>query len=293
MISNSNSQYRDLNQLSSLSEQERAIAISILNQYADSGKSNLYDDILYEDFDEIPVTIDEFLHNRKYLGNALYDNDNRFTLFPYWENKLKEIFPTNTTTAYNTIIFTGAIGLGKAQPLYSKVLTQSGYKKMGDLILSDKVYGRDGKLHRIIGIFPQGKRKTYRVSFKDGTYTDAADSHLWTIYDKRYGYRKETLTTEEILNKKPLYKINKFGYKERILSIPLCEPIEFEAKNHINQMTSTGTYSLHIFFRPVFWNRKKMMMPRASQTMVMIIPFLAKRVNIKIRPAMAMIGTTG
>ena len=30
------------------------------------------------------------------------------------EEKLKEIFPTNTTTRYNTIILTGAIGLGKS-----------------------------------------------------------------------------------------------------------------------------------------------------------------------------------
>jgi len=70
--------------------------------------------MLYEDYDEVPVPIHEFLHNRKYLGNALYDNEGRFTVFPYWEKKLEEIFPTNTTTQYNTIIFTGAIGLGKS-----------------------------------------------------------------------------------------------------------------------------------------------------------------------------------
>ena len=36
-----------------------------------------------------------------------------YTLFPYCEEKLKEIFPTNTTTAINTLVLTGAIGLGK------------------------------------------------------------------------------------------------------------------------------------------------------------------------------------
>ena len=54
------------------------------------------------------------MHEKRYLGNALYDADGRFTIFPYWEEKLQEIFPTNTTTRYNTIIFTGAIGLGKS-----------------------------------------------------------------------------------------------------------------------------------------------------------------------------------
>jgi len=54
------------------------------------------------------------LHNKTYLGNALYDQEGRFTLFPYWEEKLKEIFPSPTETRYNTIVFTGAIGLGKS-----------------------------------------------------------------------------------------------------------------------------------------------------------------------------------
>ena len=216
--------------LNTLSESERKIALEILKQYGEQGKSDLYDTLKYADYDEIPVDISTFLHDKKYLGNALYDQEGKFTLFPYWEEKLKEIFPTNITTKYNTIVFTGAIGLGKAQPLYSKVLTKDGFKPMGDISLLDKVYGKDGKLHSIIGIFPQGKKKTYRISFKDGTHTDCAGDHLWTIYDKRYGYREETLTTEEIINNKPIFKINNAGFKERLLSIPLCEPLQFTKK---------------------------------------------------------------
>ena len=79
-----------------------------------SGESKLYEDLKYSDWAEIPVDIETFLHDKKYLGNALYDNEGRFTLYPYWEEKLKEIFPDNLTTRYNTIILTGAIGLGKS-----------------------------------------------------------------------------------------------------------------------------------------------------------------------------------
>ena len=35
-------------------------------------------------------------------------------MFPYWIDKLKEIFPDNLTTRYNTVILTGSIGLGKS-----------------------------------------------------------------------------------------------------------------------------------------------------------------------------------
>ena len=34
----------------------------------------------------------------------------------------------------------GSSGSGKAQPLYSKVLTENGWKKFKDLVLTDKVY---------------------------------------------------------------------------------------------------------------------------------------------------------
>lgn len=105
----------DINEkLKGLPEEERKVALEILKQYSEGGKSELYEALKYADYDEIPVDIHTFLHDKKYLGAALYDPDGRFTLFPYWEKKLEEIFPDNVTTKYNTIVFTGAIGLGKS-----------------------------------------------------------------------------------------------------------------------------------------------------------------------------------
>lgn len=82
------------------------------------------------------------------------------------------------TTAYNTLILSGAIGLGKAQPLDSIVLTNSGYKKMRELTMQDRIFGNDGKTHALIGIFPQGEKDVYEVSFSDGTSTLCCDEHL-------------------------------------------------------------------------------------------------------------------
>ena len=100
--------------LETLTPEERSLALSILGEISETGSSKTLDDLKYADYDEIPVDIATFLHDKKYLGNGLTDPDSRFTLFPYWEEKLKEIFPDNVTTKYNTIIFTGAIGLGKS-----------------------------------------------------------------------------------------------------------------------------------------------------------------------------------
>ena len=35
-------------------------------------------------------------------------------MFPYWVETMKKIFPNNLDTAYNTLILTGAIGIGKS-----------------------------------------------------------------------------------------------------------------------------------------------------------------------------------
>ena len=107
------------NILAGLSEEERSVALQILEQYANTGESDLMDDLKFSDFDEIPVSIDEFLDNEIYLGKGLWQVDpttgeRKCTLFPYWRDTLNKIFPDNLTTAYNTFIMTGAIGLGKS-----------------------------------------------------------------------------------------------------------------------------------------------------------------------------------
>ena len=104
----------DLSTLNGLSPAEKEYALKILKEFADSGHSEQYDNLKYADYEEIPVDIMTFMHDKKYLGNALYNKEGKFTIFPYWENKLQEIFPTNVDTAYNTVVFTGAIGLGKS-----------------------------------------------------------------------------------------------------------------------------------------------------------------------------------
>ena len=104
----------DIEKLQGLSEDERKLALSILSELSTSGQSQQYNKLLYEDYEEIPVTMEEFLHNPSYLGKGLTDAEGRFTVFPYWVDTLKKLFPTNIDTAYNTLILSGAIGLGKS-----------------------------------------------------------------------------------------------------------------------------------------------------------------------------------
>lgn len=102
-------------ELNELSDKEKELALKILEEYNLKGSSSLYNKMIYDDYEEIPVDIEEFLHNPLYLGKALTDSEGRFTIYPYWEKVLKDIFPDPLKPSkYNTAIFTGAIGLGKS-----------------------------------------------------------------------------------------------------------------------------------------------------------------------------------
>lgn len=100
--------------LSSLSEQEKKELSKILSDLS-KGKTESYDDLKYADYEEIPVDIETFITDDRYLGKAWKTSDGKSKIFPYWLSAIKKIFPTNITTSVNNAIFSGARGLGKSE----------------------------------------------------------------------------------------------------------------------------------------------------------------------------------
>ena len=103
------------NILDNLNEKEKKVALSILEEIKTKGKSQTLQDLLLDDYKEIPVTIDEFIDNDNYLGYAWKDAEGKSKLYPYWRKKLRELFPDNIHTNVNNAIFSGAKGLGKSE----------------------------------------------------------------------------------------------------------------------------------------------------------------------------------
>lgn len=101
--------------INSLSKEEQELALKILSEYSTTGSSETFNELLVSDYKEIPVDIITFVTDDRYLGKAWHLSDGTCKLYPYWENKLKEIFPDNTTTSVNTVILSGARGLGKSE----------------------------------------------------------------------------------------------------------------------------------------------------------------------------------
>ena len=69
--------------LDSLSEAEKKEALKILNELVDKGSSDTLNKLVLDDYKELPVDIDTFLHDTDYLGQGLIDDAGRFTVFPY------------------------------------------------------------------------------------------------------------------------------------------------------------------------------------------------------------------
>lgn len=104
----------NLEQIKNLSDKEREYLFKILGEVSQSGNSETLEDLKYQDYQEVPVDIETFLYDKNYLGNGLINAEGKFTVFPYWVETLKKIFPNNLDTAYNTLVLTGGIGLGKS-----------------------------------------------------------------------------------------------------------------------------------------------------------------------------------
>lgn len=74
-------------------------------------------------------------------------------------------------------------GVGKAQPLYSKIRVPNGWKTMKSIGVGDIVMTPDGRTTVVTGKYPQGKKKVYEITTGDGKKTRACKEHLWTLAD--------------------------------------------------------------------------------------------------------------
>jgi superfamily II DNA or RNA helicase len=151
------------------------------------------------------------------------DFDEYITLRDY------QVDAVNTVLQDPGIIIAGT-GAGKAQPLYSKILTVNGWKKMGDIQVGDVLYNPCGGTTNVIGVYPQPHKKpVYELTFHDGSKTRACDEHLWDAFVPKQLHKawteRKTITTKDIVN----FYERKNGplHTPGNISIPLTAPVEY------------------------------------------------------------------
>ena len=141
----------------------------------------------------------------------------------FYKPRRKKFFDFELTQAlqgmiddkYDILCISMVPGSGKAQPLYSKVLTPEGFVRMGDIKVGQEVIDGEGNIANVIGVYPQGKRPTYQITFDDGSMCKASDNHLWYVKtrdDRKRNKDYRIIKTTDMLSNYRLGGDNRCNY---------------------------------------------------------------------------------
>ncbi len=158
---------------------------------------------------DLQAKIDPYLRP---LYDALYDMLDQEKFEAYLTSGVIEVAPL-------------AFMRGRAQPLSTRVHTPLGWRSMGSLEVGDHVTGSDGRPTRVLGVYPQGEKDSYRVTFSDGSSVLCCEEHLWTVQtpaDKRRGRGGHTLETRQMIG--TLKAAHQYRYEVPMLSNPAQLP---------------------------------------------------------------------
>lgn len=117
-------------------------------------------------------------------------------------------------------LMAAAPGAGKAQPLSSLIKVPGGWKQMGDIQVGDLVTAWDGTSTPVNGVYPQGKKQTFTVYFKDGRAVEACDEHLWRVYCRDWTRAGDGW---KIVNSKELFAYMQMKAYRNRLYVQLCK----------------------------------------------------------------------
>lgn len=130
----------------------------------------------------------------------------------------------------------GAAGGGKAGLLDSQVLTPFGFRKLQDIKVGDIITSpTTGGMQKVIYLHPIGEFDFYRVKFRDGTYFDCSEGHLWQLHESRKHKSKKGqkygLSSDAVWSTIQMYewyqKKKTGSYNGSNLIVPLTEPVKF------------------------------------------------------------------
>lgn len=141
-----------------------------------------------------------------------------FEPFPYQLEGIAFLMPRHSA------LLADEMGLGKAQPLDAKVLTPTGWKRMGDVRAGDAVVNSKGTASRITGVYPKGVKPVFKVTFSDGSSTECCDDHLWEVNTPLRNWRGNP---PRVLPLKEIRQQLTRASGNRLHFVRLVEPVEF------------------------------------------------------------------
>lgn len=80
------------------------------------------------------------------------------------------------------------------------VYSDGSLRPIGEAQVGDEIIGRDGKKTRIQGVFPQGEKDLYKITFTDGRTIRCCPDHLWTFDIGKNREERVTIPMSELIN---------------------------------------------------------------------------------------------
>ncbi|MBE5775503.1 MAG: terminase [Clostridiales bacterium] len=176
-----------------------------------------------------------FINNLKHTKGEFHGK--YFDLLPWQEKIISDVFGTvrdenpdirQYTTAYIEI----PKKQGKQLALNTPIPTPEGWKEMGELAVGDRVFDENGYACHVVGLSEiDDTEQCYRIIFRDGSYIDAGERHLWNVEYIIGRSRSKQLTTGDMYRMMCKHRQRNAGKPDEsrsIIRIPVAAALDTE-----------------------------------------------------------------
>ena len=181
-------------------------------------------------------------------------------------NKILMALAHNPDKSPSTILLQGHFGSGKAIDVDSIIPTPTGNKRAGDIQVGDLLFSRTGNQTQVIGVYPNGLKDSYKVTFEDGRVVYCNSEHNWTILNNRTR-QFETKTLQNIMDHIALTHAK--------VSIPLNLPLVYPEQVDL----SISPYTLGLLLANAKYESGTILYPNTNQKYISTV--VKENTNVK------------
>lgn len=118
---------------------------------------------------------------------------------------------------------------GKAICNSDFVPTPYGMRRVSDIREGDYLFDRLGRPTKVLGVFPQGEKEVWEITFGDGRTARCSDEHIWRVNKTTWKSKDKwkDMTLKEIMSK-PLINKDRAAY----FRIPNSHAVEYSKKDY-------------------------------------------------------------
>lgn len=148
-----------------------------------------------------------------------------FKLLPWQEKIVRDVFGTvrdeqPDMRQFNQVYIEIGKKNGKQLALTTCLPTPEGWTSMGNIRIGDQVFDEQGKPCNVVALSEiDDTEQCYRITFRDGSFIDAGERHLWNVQVVNNGMREKLWTTGTLYRKTAAYKKRHAGTVDEKVSI--------------------------------------------------------------------------